>query len=77
MVFSLPCHLEPPGRSVGSSLKRADRAGAAVAILLGETETREGTVTVKDLVTGEQVAVPRSEAVDVIEEQRTKEGGSR
>lgn len=41
--------LEVRGGSLGKQLQRADKAGAAIAILLGESERAAGTVTVKFL----------------------------
>jgi histidyl-tRNA synthetase len=43
-----------PGR-LGRQLKHADRVGARFALIVGEEERAAGTVTVKDLRTGEQV----------------------
>ncbi|HEX6201140.1 MAG TPA: His/Gly/Thr/Pro-type tRNA ligase C-terminal domain-containing protein, partial [Thermoanaerobaculia bacterium] len=50
-------------RSLGNSLKRAGRLGARRVLILGEDEVAAGEVTVKDLATGEQRRLPRSEAV--------------
>lgn len=41
-------------------MKRADKLGARLAMILGEEELREGSVTVKVLATGEQVRVSRA-----------------
>ena len=50
-----------PG-SFKSKLKRADRSGARIALLLGEEETREGRIGVKDLrARGPQSTVPIDE----------------
>ncbi len=54
------------GGSLKSQLKKADRLGAAVAVLLGDQELAEGTVTVRDLVQGEQEAVPRDRAPQAV-----------
>lgn len=40
-----------------SQLKRADRSGAAMAVILGEDEVRNNTATIKELSTGEQLSV--------------------
>jgi histidyl-tRNA synthetase len=45
----------------GAQLKQASKHGARFAILFGESELAEGKVLVKDLVKGEQVAVPTAE----------------
>ena len=48
-------------------MKQAGRSGARYALLLGEQELAEGTVTVRDLRTGEEKTMPRDEAVASIE----------
>jgi len=50
-------------RSFKSQMKQADRAGAAYALLIAEDEVAAGAVTVRDLVSGEQTAVPQDEVV--------------
>lgn len=47
------------GRSVKAQWKVADRSGARYGVMLGEAELQRGTVGVKNLITGEQVEVPR------------------
>ena len=42
---------------------RADKWGARVALVLGETEVASGQVVVKDLRTGEQTTVEQVNAV--------------
>lgn len=58
---------ELASRSAKAVLKRADRAGARWAILLGEEEIANGTVTLKNLRRGEQAQVSRSEIVANLE----------
>ena len=55
------CDMDPGGRSVKSQFKIADREHAAFCLITGETELAEGKVTVKNLATGEQTTVARSE----------------
>jgi histidyl-tRNA synthetase len=45
-------------------MKRADRIGARVAVLLGERELARDAATVRDMATGEQVEVPLSALED-------------
>jgi histidyl-tRNA synthetase len=52
------------GRSMRSQFKEADRSGARLALVVGEREAAEGTVTLRDLRSGEQEVVPVAEAVD-------------
>ena len=51
-------------RSMKAQFKAADRSGAALALVIGEREVAEGTVTVRDLSTGDQEVVGRADLVD-------------
>jgi histidyl-tRNA synthetase len=44
-------------------MKRADRAGARLTLIVGGDELARGEVTVRDMRTGTQRAVPRDGAV--------------
>ena len=48
-------------------LGRADKHGARIALILGEDEINAGTVAVKDLRSGEQTIVSRSELAPTID----------
>ena len=48
-------------RSMKSQFKAAGRSGARVAVVVGESELESGHVTVRDLVHGEQLLVPRDD----------------
>ena len=50
----------PPG-ALGKRLKKADKFGARYALVLGETEVRDGTVTLRDLKEGTQKTVKHEE----------------
>ena len=53
------------GRSMKSQMKSADRSGARVALIVGDQERHDGTVTVRDLRSDrEQDTVPRDAVVD-------------
>jgi histidyl-tRNA synthetase len=52
------------GRSLKSQMKAASRSGARVAVIVGEQELAEGTVTLRDLGRSEQEVVPRDQVVD-------------
>jgi histidyl-tRNA synthetase len=54
------------GGSLKSQLKKADRSGAPVALVIGEQEAADGTVLVRDLAAGEQLSVARAEVADVV-----------
>ena len=49
------------GRSVKAQWKLADRSGARFGVMIGAAEATRGTVGVKDLVSGEQLEVPREQ----------------
>jgi histidyl-tRNA synthetase len=51
-------------RSMKAQFKSADRSGAQVAIIIGHREAAESSVTVRDLVSGEQTAVARDVIAD-------------
>ncbi len=57
------CLRDLDGKSLKAQFKQADRSGARLALIVGDDELAAGTVTVRDLATGEQGSVPRSEAV--------------
>ena len=50
-------------------MKGADRSGARLAVVLGERDLEAGEAQLKDLGSGEQVAVPLEEIVTVIKEK--------
>jgi histidyl-tRNA synthetase len=54
-------------RSMKSQLKAADRSGAQLALIVGEDELAEGTVSLRPMrETGEQRTVPRSDVVEAV-----------
>jgi histidyl-tRNA synthetase len=56
-------------RSVKSQMKAANRSGARVAVIVGEQELADGTVTLRDLRSDrEQEVVPREKLTDVVKE---------
>ena len=56
-------------RSMKAQMKRADRSGATVAVIVGPDEQAEGAVTVRDMrAGGGQRRVPESEAVAAVAE---------
>jgi histidyl-tRNA synthetase len=52
------------GRSMKSQMKQADRAGASLALIVGDQEAADGAVTVRDLRSSQQESVPRTDIVD-------------
>lgn len=51
------------GGNFKKQFKRADKVGAAVALVLGENEVADGTIVYKDLVGGEQETLSQSDVV--------------
>jgi histidyl-tRNA synthetase len=47
-------------------MERAGKSGARIAVLIGSDEVAAGTVTVRDLGSGEQVVLSQAEAVTAI-----------
>jgi histidyl-tRNA synthetase len=50
-------------RSMKAQMKAANRSGARFAVIVGESERDEGTVTVRDLARAEQETMPRDKLV--------------
>lgn len=64
--YRVVCHCG--GGSFKSQMKKADKSGAALALILGEEELRTGRVSVKPLRgTGEQESVTRNELAGYLE----------
>ena len=51
-------------RSMKAQFRAADRSGAHIALVVGEQERADGTVTVRDLEGGDQQTVDRADVVD-------------
>ena len=54
------------GGGLKTQLKRADRSGARHALLLGEDEVRDASVTVKDLHDGTQRSIAQGALIDLL-----------
>ena len=59
------------GRGLKGAMKAADRSGARYALVLGERDLAADVVQVKDLSTGEQLAVPLADVVPHLQEKLT------
>ncbi len=55
--------------NVKRRLKRADKINAGAALLIGEDEIKAGTVTVKDLDSGEQSAVDMGDLIETLKDR--------
>ncbi|MGJ4069973.1 histidine--tRNA ligase [Corynebacterium macclintockiae] len=56
-------------RGLKGAMKGADRAGALYALVLGDKELAEGTVTVKDLAAHEQQQIDLAAVMELLEEK--------
>ncbi len=56
----------PKAAKLGKQFKYANRLGVPVVALIGEEEAANGAVAVKNMATGEQVVVPRSQAAEKV-----------
>ncbi len=68
--------LELLGRSLKSQLKYADKLGIRTVAILGEDEAARGTVTVRDLVVGEQREMRRENLEQLWQTIREQEGSN-
>jgi histidyl-tRNA synthetase len=63
-VAGMACDRSFDARSMKAQLRAADRAGARLALILGEKEAAAGTVTIRDLRSGDQEELARADLVD-------------
>jgi histidyl-tRNA synthetase len=66
--------LDLSGSAFGKQFKRADRAGAAACLVLGDAEAETGTVQLKWLNSGEQSAIAQADLLNMTAELRAKLG---
>jgi histidyl-tRNA synthetase len=53
-------------------MKDADRSGASYAVIVGERDLAAGSVQLKDLASGDQLAVPLPDLTTTLKERLTK-----
>jgi histidyl-tRNA synthetase len=58
--------LDPASKGFKAQFKKADREGAALALVIGEDEVKAGTRTVKDLKIGEQESIPAGALIEFV-----------
>ena len=68
-TLGVACDRSFDARSLKAQLKAANRAGARLALLVGEKELAAGLVTLRDLDTGEQEEVGRDVAAKYVQER--------
>lgn len=61
------CEVCLEGKNMGQMFKKAERRGAKLAIIIGETEINEGVYKVKDLKTQEQINIAREYILDFLD----------
>ena len=66
----IPSETALGSRALKGQLRAADRAGARTVAILGEREVAAGTVTMKELASGEQEEIPLGEVVTWISRRR-------
>jgi histidyl-tRNA synthetase len=59
------------GRAVKSQFKLADRAGAAVALVIGDDELTSGNVVLKNLTSGTQSQIARDQIINTLRDSLT------
>jgi histidyl-tRNA synthetase len=59
------------GRAVKSQFKLADRAGAAVALVIGDDELTSGNVVLKNLTSGTQSKIARDQLINTLRDSLT------
>jgi histidyl-tRNA synthetase len=57
------------GKGLKGAMKGADRSGAAYAVILGDRDIAAGSAQVKDLASGDQIAVPLTEIPTLLRER--------
>jgi histidyl-tRNA synthetase len=60
------------GGGLKAQLKRADRSGARHAVLFGEDEARNNSVTIKNLRDGTQRSIAQSELIDLLRKETSR-----
>jgi histidyl-tRNA synthetase len=64
------------GRSLRAQMKRADRLAAPLVLIIGDDELGRGQVKVKDMRTGDQTDVARSEVLAFVRARATDTAGA-
>ena len=68
----LSVEVDLSGSAFGKQLKRADRSGASLCLILGDEEAQNHTVQLKWLISGEQAVQSQSELLDQVSDLRAK-----
>lgn len=65
---NISVEMEPVTKSFKAQFKKADREGASLALIIGEDEIKAGTLSIKELQSGEQYTVKYDELISKIRE---------
>jgi histidyl-tRNA synthetase len=65
----IPADMAFGARGLKGAMKAADRSGATYAVVLGDRDIEAGEAQLKDLTTGEQVAVRLDDLVAMLREK--------
>jgi histidyl-tRNA synthetase len=71
----LSVEVDYTGRALRAQMREANRLGARAAVLIGEDEMQAGTVTLRDMASGEQQTVPRTDVVQLLVARRSPTDG--
>jgi histidyl-tRNA synthetase len=64
--------LDPGTKGFKAQFKKADREGAALALVIGGDELAAGTYTMKDLKSGEQESIRADSVLDFLKKKLTR-----
>lgn len=67
----LSVDLDHDGKAPKAQFKAADRAGSAVAVVIGDRELEAGVFTVRDMTTGAETPVPEGQIVNFLKKEIT------
>jgi histidyl-tRNA synthetase len=59
----IPTEMDYEGKSVKSQFRRADKSGARIVVVFGESEAERGAVVFRDMAAGVQEELPKEEAI--------------
>jgi histidyl-tRNA synthetase len=64
--------MEYGDKSLKSQMKRADKLGASHVLILGEQEMQQGTATLRNMASKEQIDIPMRDLADRLIERFQK-----
>ncbi|HOM87233.1 MAG TPA: histidine--tRNA ligase [Spirochaetota bacterium] len=70
---NISCDFDPITKGFKTQFKRADREKAKFAIIVGQDELANNSVTIKDMTSGEQIAILQSEVINFLLNKLTKQ----